>query len=255
MAPRLLPTQTPSATLHTLDRPAPGLRRFAHWALDDVRAVGAELTPTRIGVGAAFVALLPLLSTQDAEIGRNAPLLRSDLSSPPLDVADEFGAARMQWVSGLIFASTLLTDDVHLQDAAFTSFEAGVYAMLVSGAAKGLVGRARPADEEGPFEFAPFSGQRSFPSGHTTLAFALVTPWVVYYPSPWTYGLFALSTGTAVARLSEEAHWVTDVFAGAALGTVTGYWLARRHLRQSTPLRVSPNLSPQGGGLTLSYTF
>ena len=78
---------------------------------------------------------------------------------------------------------------------------------------------------------------------------------MVYYPSPWTFGLYALSTGTAVARLSEEAHWVTDVIAGAAIGTVTSYWLARRHLRQSTPIRITPRFGPSGGGVSLSWTF
>ena len=45
------------------------------------------------------------------------------------------------------------------------------------------------------------------------------------------------------------------LLAGAAIGTVTGYWLARRHLRQSTPLRITPSFGPSGGGVTLSYSF
>ena len=42
---------------------------------------------------------------------------------------------------------------------------------------------------------------------------------------------------------------------GAALGTLTGYWLAKRHLRDTTPLRVTPVLGPDGGGISISYTF
>lgn len=245
----------PSAALAALPTAPPGLARFGHWALGDVRAVGDALTPTRLGIAAGFVSLLPLLSFQDEAIGENAPRLRGDLGSPILDAANELGHPRMQWATGGLFLATLATRDTRLQDAAFTSFEAGVYATLLTNVTKGVVGRVRPYRDEGPFTFRPFSGTKSFPSGHTALAFALVTPWVVYYPSPWTYGLFAVSAGTAVARLSMERHWVTDVLAGAALGTLTGYWLARRHLRQTTPLRVTPTLGPEGGALTLTYTF
>ncbi len=252
---RRLPAETPTAALVTTDHAAPGLRRFLTWTVGDVRAVEPELTPTRLGLAAGFVALLPFLSTQDQDIGRSAPRLRGNFGSPFLDAANELGDPRMQWVSGGLFAATLLTEDTRLQDAAFSSFEAGVYTSLLTNLTKGLVGRSRPAEDEGPFAFRPFSEHRSFPSGHTSLAFALVTPWVVYYPRPWTFGLYAVSTGTAVARLSKERHWVTDVVAGAALGTLTGYWLARRHLRQTTPLEVTPVFGPEGASVTLRYTF
>jgi membrane-associated phospholipid phosphatase len=217
--------------------------------------VGDALTPSRLVVGSAFVGALSLAASQDEGVGRDAPALRSDLSSPFFDVADELGHARMQWVTGGLFLATLATDDTRLQDAAFTSFQAGIYAMAVSSVAKGLFGRARPHEAEHAAEFAPFSGHRSFPSGHTTLAFAITTPWAVYYPGPLTYGLVGLSAGTAISRMTLEEHWFSDVFAGAALGAVTGYWLAKRHLRQSTSLHVTPALGPNGGTVTLTYSF
>jgi len=254
-APAVLPVATPSASLRAVPTAPDGLRRFGHWAVGDVLAVGDALTPTRLGIAAGFVTLLPFLSFQDDDVGRSAPSLRGEVGSPILNVADEFGHARMQWVTGGLFLATLATRNTRLQDAAFTSFQSGVYAMLVSGAAKGLFGRVRPHEVESPATFRPFSGHRSFPSGHTTLAFAIATPWAVYYPGPLTYGLMGLSAGTAVARLTTEHHWFTDVVAGAALGTLTGYWLAKRHLRDTTPLRVTPVLGPDGGGISISYTF
>lgn len=254
-APVALPVQMPSVALAAQPSAPPGLARFGHWALSDVGAVGATLTPTRLGIAAGFVSLLPLISFQDEALGRNAPRLRGDLGSPLLGIANELGHPRMQWAAGGLFLATLATRDTRLQDAAFTSFEATVYATLLTNVTKGAFGRVRPYRDRGPFAFEPFSDHKSFPSGHTALAFALVTPWVVYYPSPWTYGLFAVSAGTALARLSMERHWGTDVLVGAALGTLTGYWLAKRHLRQTTPLRVTPMLGPEGGALTLTYSF
>lgn len=254
-APAVLPVATPSASLQAVSRAPNGLRRFGHWAVGDVLAVGDALTPTRLGIAAGFVSVLPFLSFQDDDVGRSAPYLRGEVGSPVLNVADQFGHARMQWVTGGLFLATLATDDARLQDAAFTSFQSGVYAMLLSGAAKGLFGRVRPYEVDDPARFRPFSGHRSFPSGHTTLAFAIATPWAVYYPGPLTYGLMGLSTVTAAARLTTEHHWFTDVVAGAAIGTLTGYWLAKRHLRDTTPLRVTPVFGPDGGGLSISYSF
>lgn len=254
-APHALPASLPAARIQDPSSAPAGLRRFGHWALGDIRAVGDELTPSRLVVGSVLVGALSLAASQDEGVGHEAPELRTDLSRPFFAVADELGHARMQWISGGLFLATLATDDTRLQDAAFTSFEAGIYAMAASSVAKGLFGRARPYESENPAAFAPFSGHRSFPSGHTTLAFALTTPWAVYYPGPLTYGLVGLSAATAVSRLTLKEHWFSDVFAGAALGSITGYWLATRHLRQSTALHITPTLGPEGGTVTLTYSF
>jgi membrane-associated phospholipid phosphatase len=89
------------------------------------------------------------------------------------------------------------------------------------------VGRARPNVAPGdPDEFRPFGRlDASFPSGHTTIAFAAAAaidaesqarwvPWVVY-PAAAAVGW---------ARVREDQHWLSDVAAGAALG----YWTGRK---------------------------
>ena len=87
------------------------------------------------------------------------------------------------------------------------------------------VGRARPSTTPGdPDEFRPFGRlDASFPSGHTTVAFAAAAaideeseahwvPWVVY-PAAAAVGW---------ARVREDHHWLSDVTAGAALGIWAG---------------------------------
>ena len=55
---------------------------------------------------------------------------------------------------------------------------------------------------------------------------AVVTPFIAEYgrdhPAVWT--LAALPVYVGVARLKGQAHWQTDVIAGAALGAGIGYY-------------------------------
>jgi len=119
-----------------------------------------------------------------------------------------------------------------------------------SAALKEVVGRARPTHSlEDSDELQPFSGHDSFPSGHTTVAFALATaldrvtgarwvPWVVY-PAAALCGW---------SRVHDRRHWTSDTIAGAAIGfgtaSKTDRWLQNRSSR--TP-GVGLSLEPSGG--------
>lgn len=62
----------------------------------------------------------------------------------------------------------------------------------------------------------------AFPSGHTTLAFALATAITAVVPERWRAVPFALAAGTAIARMYVGVHWPTDLIGGAALGIALG---------------------------------
>jgi membrane-associated phospholipid phosphatase len=95
---------------------------------------------------------------------------------------------------------------------------------------KFILGRRRPSANAGPHCFSPFSDPKSsFPSGHASTAFALLTPWVVYYPSPYTYLLLIFPASTAISRMVFNRHWFTDVLTGSVLGFLIGYNLAKWH--------------------------
>ncbi|PWF45489.1 phosphatase PAP2 family protein [Massilia glaciei] len=90
---------------------------------------------------------------------------------------------------------------------------------------KYLVGRARPDEERGPWERVGDGRSRAhaaFPSGHSAVAFAAVTPFAMEYDAPWLYGVAALAS---VGRVADRQHWVSDVVAGGVIGYAVGGWL------------------------------
>jgi hypothetical protein len=112
---------------------------------------------------------------------------------------------------------------------------------IVVASLKSAVGRSRPDG----------SDSRSFPSGHTSGAFAISTVLArrhglrVAIPA---YGLAALA---AVARMEDKRHYLSDVVAGAALGVAIGQLVTPKPRQDSGGLQVVAG--PSKVGLRLKF--
>lgn len=98
-------------------------------------------------------------------------------------------------------------------------------------ALKAATGRPRPIELDDPNQWFRRGGSyRSFPSGEVTHISAIVTPFIAEYghDHPAVWGLAALPLYVGEARLKNQAHWQTDVLAGAALGAGIGYYESTR---------------------------
>lgn len=59
----------------------------------------------------------------------------------------------------------------------------------------------------------------SFPSGHTTSAFALAGSLAYSYGMPVGIPVYIAAAAIGLSRIKEERHWASDVVAGAVIGT------------------------------------
>ena len=100
---------------------------------------------------------------------------------------------------------------------------------------KSLIGRERPPISNDPFKFHPFNlhdSTNSFPSGHTTVAFALATSFAREIKGTWDDVLFySMATATAYARMHDNRHWMSDVVFGAGLGITATRFIHRREAK------------------------
>lgn len=78
----------------------------------------------------------------------------------------------------------------------------------------------------------PDGDANSFPSGHTAMAFTLATMLHKEYGwrSPWfSIGGYTIAAFTGVSRMMNNAHWLSDITIGAAIGIGSvhlGYYLS-----------------------------
>ena len=147
----------------------------------------------------------------------------------------------------------------------------GIESFLLTGISvqffKYLCGRERPSDATRPGgfwhgPFAYFDKQKgtkrglaafdSFPSGHTTSAFAAATTVSDFYTAPWvSYTSYSLASMVAVSRVMERTHWLSDCFVGALIGHF-GTRLVEKINYGSSGVTLLPQADEHQYGLLLS---
>jgi membrane-associated phospholipid phosphatase len=94
------------------------------------------------------------------------------------------------------------------------------------------------------------SGKDSFPSAHTTAAFAVAEMQSHFHPKQrWLW--YSGATLIAASRVETDRHYWWDVAAGAALG----YGVARWQLTQRRGLALAPFIRPERGGASVSLAM
>jgi undecaprenyl-diphosphatase len=102
----------------------------------------------------------------------------------------------------------------------------GVASTLANGPLKLLAQRARPGLAQTPLGHVRPPRTFSFPSAHTSSAFAFATAASTEAPA-LLIPLVALAAGVAYSRVHTRVHYPSDVLAGAALGVAVGLGAGR----------------------------
>ena len=185
-------------------------------------------------------------------------------TSPTLDNISKYAVE--PWGSGLypaiMFGSYYLyglaADNTRARQIALGGTQAFVMAAVTSQVLKHVFHRHRPSQDTPPDPYlweGPFKGWNytSFPSGHTTAAFAIASfMQQVYKDKIWVGVLsYTLATGVGLSRVYDNVHWPSDVLVGAALGFGIGQAV---YNVMSNDSRLSMGVSSYGG-ISLTYSL
>lgn len=182
----------------------------------------ASTTPTLpewVGGSAAAGAALLAGAALDKPVDK---LVKKHQENTAVRTFGNFGKAMPLVLVGGAGAALAFGDD-RASNIGLISMEAVAASIGLTQVGKYAVGRARPGAERGAW--SQVDGNRSnasFPSGHSAVSFAAVTPFAKEYDAPWLYGVAALSSA---GRVAARQHWVSDTVAGGILGYAVGSWL------------------------------
>jgi len=157
-----------------------------------------------------------------------------------------------------IKTTTLLATQAYITGAAMESF-----LKLLSGRQRPYYYNPREIEAEPKFNGPLSSGKdiyghkinSSFPSGHTTVAFAVATVFAMEYKDRPLIPLISYSAATLIglSRITENKHWITDVFFGGVLGYFTGRLVVNNYHRYAK--LKAPNQKKNSISFNLQYQY
>ncbi|MFZ3231559.1 MAG: phosphatase PAP2 family protein [Pseudobdellovibrio sp.] len=128
-----------------------------------------------------------------------------------------------------------------------------IYTTVSTYTLKTVFGRQRPGNSD---------SHQSFPSGHTSTAFATATS--LTYAYGWKAALVAYPVAAFVglSRLADDAHWASDLVGGAFLGFImaraSNYeWSDSENkiLNSNTQFILNPIIHGDELGMTVTYIY
>ena len=160
-------------------------------------------------------------------------------------------------VAGTFYLVGRKTHNYRARETGLLSAEALIDSLIAGEALKGITQRARPQAGIERSEF--FDGGSSFPSGHSTQAWAVATVIAHEYQDRPAVQIaaYGVAAAVSVARFTGHKHYLSDVLAGSALGWGIGRYVYNAHHRESGGLSLAPkfNRSARQYGVALTWNF
>lgn len=194
--------------------------------------------------GAALTGLTALDSVED---GLGHDIQDETVEDKPLGSFSNVGDLAGQMIPNAIYIASMygmyyFSDNLSYRRKSIHMLKSTVYAGLTTTVLKAAIREPRPDS----------NGRDSFPSGHTTSAFAFAA--VVGTEHEWYWGVAAYSMAGLVAwsRINDNAHRLHDVLGGATIGL--SYGLSLHYLYKDEKSEIAKMyLAPWSDGLIVGY--
>jgi membrane-associated phospholipid phosphatase len=199
-----------------------------------------NLAPALIGTTAALIGTGFDEQVRDAMAGEG-----DDLTST---LSTLFGGIEGVAIVGSVLAAGRFARGQRFRDATYDVAVAAGVTVTYTFALKYAVGRERPNEEN----------NQSFPSGHTSNAFAMAAALDGHYGKKVTIPAYTLAALVGWARLRDNVHWLSDVLAGATLGYIVGRTTVRVNdapLKGGATVTFAPILGPDTRGIRVAVVF
>ena len=159
-------------------------------------------------------------------------------------VITDIGSTRVILGTTMIFYGVgVLFNNTKAKQTGVMAVQALGHAAIIVTAGKLITGRERPSYNNGistwhwfpsslkQFGSDPQPKYNSFPSGHTIAVWSVATVIAKQYRKTIIIPVLAygLATGVGLSRVVEDAHWLSDVVVGAALGFTIGSFVVKMH--------------------------
>ncbi len=195
----------------------------------------------------------------------DAPL-RDEMRRQPKDnnfmlYIERFGAEYSIGVIGGFYLAGSLADNDKAITVAQDSLTASIIASgIITPAIKIATGRSRPYENTGTSNFQSLGAANrnsSFPSGHTTEAFALASVISAHYEETWIKATaYTVASLVGIARTYHDAHFASDVLAGAFIGNWVGLSVvSHNRQKRGTNIILLPETAQDIIGLRLTGDF
>lgn len=163
-----------------------------------------------------------LLVSRDQTVN---PMQEHWSEAKPMGSLSKFGDIMGQTVPNAIYGLGMLlhhaiTDSNKSYYRTMYMIEATAYSALTTLVLKNVIHETRPSG----------SDNYSFPSGHTTTAFAFATVIAEEHSLYYSVPAYALATLVGLSRINDNAHYLHDVVFGATVGITYGLALSQLNI-------------------------